>query len=285
MIDLHVHSTESDGTFTPVELVRHAAKKNVSVFALTDHDTISGVEDALIETEILRKKGIFIRVIPGVEISAEYKNRDIHILGLFIDHKCPQMNQLLKNARTARDLRNEEMASRLRASGIDIQIEQLQNGGHNASITRSHFAQFLTAHGYTENNEQAFKKYLGYNTPYYVSRKYMKPRDAILAIHTAGGIAILAHPLLYKLNLKELEALLIQLKSEGLEGIEVFYASNISNDEATLRNLSRKFDFLVSGGTDFHGKNKPQLEIGIGKGNFQMPDWVLPNLEQRQLNN
>lgn len=277
--DLHVHSTASDGTLSPSELVRHAIANNISTFSLTDHDTITGISEASKEITRQKQLGNEIALIPGIELSAEYKNRDIHILGLFLDPTCESLLQELTLVKEERDLRNQKMVTRLQSAGLKISLSELTEGNKDSSITRAHFAKYLINKGYARNTEDAFCRFLGFETPFYVTRQYLSPARAIEVIKKAGGIPVLAHPLLYHLSNSELSALLLQLKTYGLEGLEVFYASNISNDEATLYHLAKKNRLVMTGGTDFHGANKPNLEIGTGRGNFKVPDWVLPALE------
>ncbi|MBE5962798.1 MAG: PHP domain-containing protein [Lachnospiraceae bacterium] len=280
-IDLHVHSTISDGTLTPTEVVHLAADQNLAAIALTDHDTVRGVKEALAAAKTLKKEGKFVRIIPGVEISAEYSGRDIHILGLFINPDSPELNAALDNALSGRDKRNEQMVENLRNAGIDITLEALTFGTPDTVITRAHFARYLINRGYAKNNDDAFKRYLGYDTPYYVPRTQMTPESAISLIRDAGGLPILAHPLLYKLTLDELDALIARLKSAGLIGIETIYSANTGFDEGIIRRYVNKYDLIMTGGSDFHGSNKPHIFLGTGKGNLKIPETILTCLEEK----
>ena len=275
-IDLHVHSNKSDGTLSPAMVVEHAAKCGLSAIALTDHDCIQGIREALDAASGLSAP---IRIIPGVEISAEYKKRDIHILGLMIDPENEALQNALNEALSERDRRNEKMVENLRRIGMDITMEDLLFGTKDTVITRAHFARCLIAKGYVKNSEEAFKKYLNSDTPYYVCRTYMSPKDAIHLIKNAGGIPILAHPLLYHLTLAEIEELIALLKSYGLAGVETIYSNNTGNDESIVRGLAHKFNLLITGGSDYHGANKPSIEIGIGKGNLKIPESILDSLD------
>ncbi len=280
-IDLHVHSTISDGTLTPSEVVRLAADSNLSAIALTDHDTVRGVAEALAAAEDLKKEEKFVRVIPGVEISAEYMGRDIHILGLFIDPDSKELNEALDQALSGRDRRNEKMVENLRNAGIDITLEALTFGTPDTVITRAHFARYLINNGYAKNNDDAFKRYLSHDTPYYVPRTQMTPEAALSLILSAGGLPILAHPLLYKLSLDELDTLIARLKSAGLIGIETIYSANTGFDEGIVRRYINKYDLLMTGGSDFHGSNKPHIMLGTGKGNLKIPETLLTALEEK----
>lgn len=279
MIDLHVHSNHSDGTLSPEELVDLAVITGLSAFALTDHDTVSGIAKAKAAAAGYIASGQPITVISGTEISAAYKKKDIHILGLFIDETNPILLETLEQAISARDYRNELMAERFRSLGIPLTLEALRSQNPDTVITRAHFAKYLIDNHYVKTQAEAFERYLGYDAPCFVAREYMQPEKAISLILQSGGIPVLAHPLLYKLPPKELEALLDRLKSAGLKGLEVFYSSNTSFDESIVYGLANRFGLLMTGGTDFHGSNKPNLYLGTGRNNnLNIPDTMLEPL-------
>lgn len=275
-IDLHVHSTSSDGTMTPSELVCLAKDTGLSAMALTDHDTVDGIPEAL---EEISRKNLPLTLVPGIEISAAYNNSDIHILGLFIDYTSTRLNKALQAARSERNGRNEKMAQNLRNAGIDITLEELEKADKGAVITRAHFARHLVNKGYANTINDAFSRYLRADGPYYVSRNYFSPKETIRLILDAGGIPILAHPLLYKLEDTQLNSLILRLKEDGLAGLEAIYSSNMNNDETYVRSLARKYDLLISGGSDFHGFVKPLIHLGTGRGNLHIPEEVLTNLK------
>ena len=279
MIDLHVHSNHSDGTCSPEELVALAQASEVSVFALTDHDTVSGVCSAKEAAAKSATSGPEVNVIAGVEISAAYKKKDIHILGLFVDETNPVLLSALEEAVTARDARNEHMAERFRALGIPLTLEDLRLMNPDTVITRAHFANYLIKHGHVKSSQEAFSRYLGYDSPCFVPREYMQPERAISLILQAGGIPVLAHPLLYKLPPAELEALIKRLSDAGLKGLEVYYSSNTNFDEQICFGLANRFGLLMTGGTDFHGDNKPNLYLGTGRNdNLNIPEQLLEPL-------
>lgn len=280
-IDLHVHSNASDGTFSPGEVVHLAIENGLSAIALTDHDTLSGLKEAVSAALLFSDSNNPLRIIPGTEISVSYKNRDIHLLGLFVDPNNKVLEKALKDAIKNRDARNEKMAENLRKAGIDITLEKLRQAEGEAVLTRAHFAKYMTAHGYTKSNDDAFRRYLHDKSPYYVPREYLNPKEAIDLIHQANGLAILAHPLLYRYNLKEVEELVALLCSYGLDGIEAIYSANMGFDEGHMRRIANKYGLAISGGSDFHGANKPHLNIGTGKGNLKIPYSVLEDLEKR----
>ncbi|MFV0344422.1 MAG: PHP domain-containing protein [Anaerocolumna sp.] len=280
-IDLHVHSNASDGTLSPTEVVNLAIAKELKAIALTDHDTISGLKEARGAALFHSNTKTPLRIIPGTEISVSYKNRDIHLLGLFVDPDNKELDHALQNAILNRDSRNEKMAENLRNAGIDITIEKMRSTEGKAVLTRAHFAKYMTEHGFTKSNQEAFQKYLNDDSPYYVAREYLSPKEAITLIHGAKGLAILAHPLLYKYDLKGVEELVSFLSALGLDGIEAIYSSNTGFDEGHLRRIANKYGLGISGGSDFHGANKPHLDIGTGKGNLKVPYTILEELEKR----
>lgn len=279
MIDLHVHSNHSDGTLSPEELVQLAVTTGLSAFALTDHDTVSGVPIAKAAAEKSTAAGCPVTVISGTEISAAYAKKDIHILGLFLDETNPTLLAALEAAVAARERRNQLMAERFCTLGIPITLEALRLENPDTVITRAHFAKYLTEKHFVKTREEAFTRYLGYDAPCFVPREYMAPERAISLILQAGGIPVLAHPLLYKLPPRELEALLERLCAAGLKGLEVYYSSNTSFEEGIVYGLANRFGLLMTGGTDFHGCNKPNLFLGTGRNNTMViPDSLLEPL-------
>lgn len=276
MIDLHVHSNHSDGTLDPAELVTLAIKSDVTTFALTDHDTVSGISKA---KAAAAKSDSGVTVISGTEISAAYQKRDIHILGLFINETNASLLSALEEAVNARELRNEHMAERFRSLGIPLTLEALRSENPDTVITRAHFAKYLIEHGHVTSSQDAFQRYLNYDAPCFVPREYMQPERAISLISEAGGIPVLAHPLLYKLPPAELEALLRRLTDAGLKGLEVYYSSNTGFDEQICYGLANRYGLLMTGGSDFHGDNKPNLYLGIGRNhNLHIPEQLLEPL-------
>lgn len=279
-VDLHVHSTASDGTMTPSQVVELAVSKNLTAIALTDHDTIDGVEEA-IQTAALFNNSI--EIISGIELSVAYKEKDIHILGLFVDHKNNEFILELEKARKKRDHRNIKMVENLANAGIDITIDKLKAMAADSVLTRAHFGKYLMAKGYVKSIKDAFDIYLGDDSPYYVQREYLSPKEGIELIHKAGGLAILAHPLIYKYSLKEVEILVDYLYDCNIDGIEIIHSSNTGLDEGHLRRFANKHNLLYSGGSDFHGDNKPNLSIGIGYGNLKIKKEILDDMKVKLL--
>lgn len=273
-IDLHVHSNCSDGTYTPEELVDYALEKNLKAIALTDHDTTEGVRRAQEAA-----KGTGLELIPGIELSTEYNRKDIHILGLGIDIENVHFQNQLKHFQDERDIRNEKIITLLQNYNVEITLEQMRKEYPDCVWTRAHFARFLLEHGYVKDMGQAFSLYLGDESPCFVPRDKVKPFQAINLIHEGGGYAVLAHPLLYRLPYEKLEELVRSLTDSGLDGIEVIYSTNRFSDESSMRQLAKRYGLAITGGSDFHGDNKPTIDLGSGKGNLQIPYVLWKNLQ------
>ena len=176
------------------------------------------------------------------------------------------------------------MIQNLRQDGIDISLSDLTFGEPDTVITRAHFARFLINHHIVKNNTEAFERYLGYDTKYYVPRSYMTPSEAIRIIKAAKGIPVLAHPLLYQLDLNGVEELVGYMKTLGIAGIETIYSTNTNWDEGIIRRFANHYGLLMTGGSDFHGSNKPMIELGVGKGNLKIPDTLLEQLLEYKKN-
>lgn len=275
LVDLHVHSNASDGTLTPSEVVQSANETGLAAMALTDHDTIDGVAEAVASGI---KYGI--EVIPGVELSCTYLAREIHIVGLFVDYENGDFLAELKRLKETRTARNEQMAARCREHGLSITLEELLSEYPDAVITRAHFASLLLKKGYVSSVKDAFDRYLNDRGSCYVPRYKMPCEETIELIHNAGGIAILAHPILYRLSNAELEKLIKYLTGRGLNGIEALYSTYTAGDEIQIRKLALENRLLISGGSDFHGANKPNIRLGIGRGNLKVPYDVLENIKK-----
>ena len=272
-VDLHVHSTKSDGSYTPTELVNYAIEKGLSAFALTDHDTTDGIDEALAAAQ-----GKNIEVIPGIEFSTEYEGRDIHIVGLYIDYNSDFFKRRLVHFVQGRTTRNLEMCKRLREHGVSITYEALTAEFPGCVITRAHYARYLMNHGYTKNIKEAFDRYIGDYAPCFVPRKKITPMRAIEIILKAGGFPILAHPMLYHMGKERLEKLVASLKEIGLMGIEAIYSTHTPADEREIRALAQKYNLCISGGSDFHGTAKPGLDLGTGYGKLFIPYEILENI-------
>lgn len=272
-IDLHTHSTASDGTNSPSQVVELAYKAGLSAVALTDHDTVGGVAEAC-------ATDCPIEVIPGIELSAGYGDGDIHILGLYIDHTSVHLKKMSQDIIDEREWRNHEMAKNLAEAGIDISVEKIRNGDNKTVVTRAHFARYLEDHGYVKNKNEAFKQYLGTHTPYFVKRKYLTPEQCVQLILDCNGVPVLAHPIIYNLPSSELEELIIRLKKVGLAGLEAIYSTYSNQDEEIVRSLAHRHSLIITGGSDFHGTNKPDIAIGTGQGNLKVPYELLEDIRR-----
>ena len=272
-IDLHVHSTSSDGTFSPTELVAYGLKKGLCAFALTDHDTTSGIAEA---QEAAR--GTDLTVIPGIELSTSWKNRDIHILGLNIEPENAYFQDNLRDFQLEREHRNKKIIKKMQDMGLSISYDEMLKSFPDSVWTRAHFARFLLNTHQVHTIPEAFNRFLGDHAPCFVPREKVTPFQAVQMIHQGGGKAVLAHPLLYHLTSGELDELTAALTKSGLDGIEAIYSSNKGMDETNMRRLASKYKLFITGGSDFHGSNKPSIDLGCGKGNLKIPSSLLKNL-------
>ena len=274
-IDLHVHSTASDGTLTPKEVVTLGYETGLSAMALTDHDTTSGIAAARNQAEALG-----LEFIPGVELSCDHEGKEIHMVGLYIRDTDSTLNETLEKFRDNRENRNEKMAARLREEGFDVSLDILLKTFPDSVLTRAHFARYLVDTKQVKDLSTVFERYLGDGCKCYVAREKISPFDAVSLIRNAGGIPILAHPLLYHLEDAQLEKLVSDLKDCGLMGLEAIYSMNTGMDEANMKALAKRYDLLLSGGSDFHGANKPHIQIGKGRGSLFVPYEVLQEMKR-----
>ena len=278
-IDLHIHSTASDGTLTPTEIVQTALKSTKSekdpiVIALTDHDTVAGVSEFLKEAKKNKER---VTAIPGVEISTNYHGVEIHILGYNVDPENKELLEQLKICRESRDGRNEKIIARLQAEGFQITMEDIKPEDPNETIARPHIAKQLMKKKYVSSVNEAFDKYLAEGRSCYVERIMPTPQEAIALIRNSGGIPVLAHLMYYKkLNAAEKEVLVSELKEAGLEGIEAYYNTYTPVEEEYVSSLAKQNALLLTGGTDFHGQNKPHISLFTGQGNMEVPEAILP---------
>ena len=272
-IDLHVHSNKSDGSYTPSELVDYALKKNLLAFALTDHDTVDGLDEA-----ISYAQGKPIEVIPGIELSTENEARDVHILGLYINYKNPSFQDYLIKFQASRELRNEKMCVKLCEHGIQITMEDLRKRFSGSVVTRGLYAKYMLETGQIKSMREAFDRYIGDTCPCFVPREKVTPEQAIDLIHTAGGAAVLAHPVLYHMGMAKLDTFTARLKAAGLDGIEAVYTTYAPSDERDIKRLAAKYELFITGGSDFHGTTKPETDLGVGYGKLFVPEDLLAPL-------
>lgn len=280
-IDLHSHSYCSDGTFSPEGLVILGKKQKLAAMALTDHDTLDGL--ALFH-EAGKKYGL--KTISGIEfgvLSDLPPYHEIHILGLCFNENSNVIQDKILFIQNARIIRNHEMCEKLTQMGLPISIEELESAAGGEIITRAHFANVMLKKSFIKDRNEAFSKYISPGLPGYVERKFLSPKECIKTIKAAGGVAVLAHPTLYKLNMEEIEKLCLQLQTLGLDGIEVRHSSFSHDEERQLEGIAARLGISKSGGSDFHGDNKPDIQVGIGKGNLHIPYSYLEELQTRIL--
>ncbi|MBN1573334.1 MAG: PHP domain-containing protein [Deltaproteobacteria bacterium] len=276
MIDLHTHTTASDGTLTPEQLIRHAHEIGISAISVTDHDTTDGVAIARTEAE---KRGVFF--IQGIEISAEYSDQGtMHILGYFIDENNDRMIEVLDFLKRSRRLRNPKMIKLLNEAGISITMEDVVNEAGGGQVGRPHFARTMIKKGFASSINEVFDKYIKKGGPCYVNKERLSPEKSIELILTAGGIPVIAHPkTLGVSDHGDLKKLIIELMDYGLMGMECYYFSHTKAETEGYIELAEELGLLVTGGTDFHGENKPNIRLGVGKGDLKIPDDLAEKLK------
>ncbi len=273
-VDLHVHSNASDGTFTPSEVVALAVEKDLAAIALTDHDTIDGLSEAQAAAA-----GLPIEIIPGIELSCVYQGEEIHILGIYVDPTDRVFISETDALKEIRKKRNEEMIRRFQNAGISITLDEVMAGNPDTVITRAHFARVLLEKGYVKNMDQAFKKYLNYSGPYCPRKEKITPEHAMKILTDCNASPVLAHPYQYHLGDKKTEELVCYLKDLGLQGLEVYHSSNNQYESGKLRKLARKYDLFPTGGSDFHGSNKPDISLGVGRGGLRITALLLDDIK------
>ena len=278
MIDLHSHTNKSDGSLEPSQLVDLAAQKGITYLAVTDHDTVSGIEEALKRAEeISTDPSSCLRapvIIPGIEFSTDWNGRDVHVVGLAIDHHNEEFVGSLQTFLDSREGRNRKMAENLKKLGIGISYEGLMKMFPDSVLTRAHFAKYLYEYGYVRSVHEAFERYLGPDSPAYVPREKITPVQAVEMTLMAGGIPVLAHPLIYRFGDEKLRELIGMMKEAGLVGIEAMYSTHSAEDVEYVKKLASETGLKISGGSDFHGNNKPGIELGTGCGDMNIPEQV-----------
>jgi len=255
IVDFHIHTTASDGTLTPEQLVGEIGKRSIPYFAITDHDTIDGLE-------ILEKIPVNLTPVTGVEISAEF-DKTLHILGYGFDPKHPDLTDSLNELQDYRKARNRQILEKMRRYGMVISMAELIDEAGSDLVGRPHFAALMVRKGYVDSFQEAFDRYLKKGAPLYMDKKRFDPDKAIDMIHAAGGIAVMAHPYQTKLEGRDLENLVKELVSYGLDGIEVFYSQHTPQMICEYKGYARQYDLIATGGSDFHGANKPHIPLGV----------------------
>ena len=270
-IDLHIHTTASDGTFTPSEIVAHAIRLKLKAIAITDHDTLAGSSEAL-------DLGIpaALEFLTGVEISAAppplyHQAGSFHLLGYSIHLDDPELNHILEVLQLARKNRNPAIIKRLNELGISISLDEVREEAGDVQLGRPHIAQIMIKKGVVSSIDEAFDQFLGPDKPAYVDKYRVQCSKAIGAILGAGGIPVLAHPgLLEYESENQFDDLISQLKQMGIQGVEVYYPEHTADQTRLFAELAQRHELLLTGGTDFHGSIHPDIEMGSGKGNLSI---------------
>lgn len=274
-LDLHLHTTHSDGSCTPTAVVNMAHRATVTALAITDHDIMTGIAEA-----IAAGRECGIEVIPGVEISSLAGNSELHILGYFLDWQDFDLLEHLKTLRDGRHLRNPRIIERLQTMGIDMTYDEVRALAGTDSIGRPHIARVLMDKHVVASAKEAFDRFLAEGKPAYVPRELPSPAEAIRWIKAARGLAVLAHPTWVKVTEQPLVDLVRQLKADGLDGVEVYYSTHAARQTREYLSLAQQLGLLVTGGSDFHGLTKPDIEVGIGKGTLHIPTSLLPKMKE-----
>ncbi len=266
-IDLHIHSTASDGSDSPSVIAEKAAALHLAAFALTDHDTLSGLEEA---EAAAKRRGIpFVR---GCEISTKTEWGEAHFLGLWIPHEKERLSELqsvLSSVRDARSERNKRMIEKLQALGFNVKFDELEALAGKSVIGRPHFAKLLCNKGIVKKPEDAFNLYLAKGKLAYVPRKVMSPEQAVELLKRSGAMAVMAHPrLLRKASTEELEKIVASLVPLGLDALEAYHSEHNADDVRVCIDLAKKYGLLLTGGSDYHGSVKPLVRMGYGKGDL-----------------
>ena len=273
-IDLHLHTTHSDGSLPPTEVLKLASKADVTALAITDHDITSGIPEAMAAGQELG-----IEVIAGVEISSFDGRSELHILGYCLNWQDPVLNERLATLRASRHRRNPQIIDRLRAAGLDVTYEEVRALAGTESVGRPHIAQRLMQKKYVSSAKEAFDRYLAEGKPAYVARELPGPAEAISWIRDAKGVAALAHPTWVKDAGDGLYACLKALKDSGLDAVEVHYSTHSKSQTANYLELARRLDLLATGGSDYHGITKPDIEVGYGRGDLKVNPRLLEPLK------
>jgi hypothetical protein len=255
--DLHSHSTISDGTLSPTELVQRAHAKEVAVFALTDHDATEGLKEAALAAD-----GLNMQFVPGIELSVTWSHQTVHILGLGINPDNEVLNNGLKDLREFRRQRGEEIARKLEKEGLEAVLSGAKKYANGEILSRTHFARYLIEQGRAKDMKQVFKRFLVRGKPGYVAGKWASLEDALSWIEAAGGIAVIAHPARYKFSATRLRQLITEFRELGGVGFEAISGSHSPDEEIRMAQLANQFGLYISKGSDFHSPDSVYRELG-----------------------
>jgi len=273
-IDLHAHSTASDGTDAPGAIIEKGAAMGLRAMSVTDHDTVSGVAEAMAAGERLGAE-----VIPGIEVSSDYRDNNIHILGYFVDIRSPALRPVLEWVKTEREERNKKIVAMFAADGFDMTLEELREEYPISVLGRPHMAEHLMRKGYVNSIKEAFDKYLGEGARYYMPKRRISIARAVEVILAAGGVPVLAHPLQYRYPPDEVIEMIEYTKSLGIRAMECYYSEHSMAQQEWLLAQAERYGLGVSGGSDYHGSRKTHISLGTGMGNLAVPYSVLEQLK------
>ncbi len=277
MIDLHTHSTLSDGSDPPEAIAELANSAGCSAFALTDHDRMDGVPRAR-----TRARELGIRFISGCEVSCEWSPGTCHVLVYFVEPGDSPLSEELRRLQDDRDTRNQRLIGRLNDLGMAITLEEVEEEAGGGSIGRPHFASLMVTKGIVTNAQEAFDLYLGKGKPAYISKARITAREAAEHATASGGVAVLAHPLSLGLSPADMEGAVSELADAGLAGVEAYYGRYSPEERAGLVDMAHRHGLVATGGSDHHGTFKPDLTVGKGTGDLEVPDSVVAELEGRR---
>lgn len=274
-IDLHSHTTASDGSLSPTQLVQLAHDSGLCALAVTDHDTLAGIPEA---TEAGKKLGV--EIVPAVEISGIWPTGTLHMLGYLLDTQSPALNAALDQLLEGRNTRNPRIIANLNKMGMAITLDEAAAQAGGKVVGRPHIAKVMLAKGYVKSIQEAFDKYLADNAPAFENKEVMKPAEAIKAIHAGGGLAVLAHPNWLKCpDDAAVEKAIVDLKAAGIDGVEVWHSDHHEREETLYSRIAEKHGLVTSGGSDFHGASKGDIRLGKGRGRLNVPYSVLEKLK------
>jgi 3',5'-nucleoside bisphosphate phosphatase len=277
MIDLHSHTLHSDGTDTPENLALLGDQARLTALCLTDHDTLGGIPAFL-----AMQPRVKVRLLVGTELSCRFLGQSLHVLGLLVDPLDARFQARLEELRGRRDDRNRRMIIKLEELGYPVTYEEVQAQADSPLLSRVHFAMALAARGYVRRAPEAFERLIGDDCPGFVPREELSPADAALWIREAGGVPVVAHPGRFGGRGFRWDEAMAELQRQGLEGLEGYYGEYLAGEQRYFMDLAARLGMVVTGGSDYHGSNKPGLRLGRGRGGLQVPDELLDHLERRQ---
>ena len=274
-VDLHIHSKFSDGTKQPEELVRLASSRGLTSISITDHDTVEGTGQAMQAGLTLG-----VEILSGLEISVRFQETPMHILGYGFDWNDSDLLNSLERLQLERQQRNEGIIERLASFGVDVSIDEITRQSGIGQAGRPHIARVMVSKGYVRDLEEAFELYLRRGAKAYVARKVFHAEEAISIIHKANGLSVLAHPYSIDPGMQMIGKLVTQLKSHGLDGLELYYPTHSGKVRAVLSKIARANELITTGGSDYHGEIRPNTMLAGGK-NFKVPSEVMNGIRDR----